>query len=271
MISIITATYNAAETLCDCLECVKGQTSPDIEHILIDGGSTDNTMEIVEEYRDNLALVISEPDNGIYDAMNKGLELATGEVIGILNSDDFYPDHDTLARVAEAFTDPEVEACYGDLLYVTENAGAEKGGWSAGDNFKTVRYWKSGNYTPEKFYWGWMVPHPTFFVRRSVYERFGNFNLELGSAADYEIMVRFLVKHRIKTAYIPEVLVKMRTGGVSNATVKNRIQANIMDRKAWEVNDLKPYPWTILLKPIRKIPQWLFKGQGSSCKVKETG
>jgi len=257
-ISIITATYNAATTIADCLASVNAQTVP-VEHIIIDGASTDNTLDIVREISPN-AHIVSEPDNGIYDAMNKGLKLATGEVIGILNSDDFYPNHDTLAKVAEAFTDPEVEACYGDLLYVTEKAEAEKGGRSAGDNFKTVRYWRSGNYTPGKFYWGWMVPHPTFFVRRSVYERFGNFNLDLGSAADYEIMVRFLVKHRIKTAYIPEVLVKMRTGGVSNATVNNRIQANIMDRKAWEVNDLKPYPWTMLLKPIRKIPQWLFKG-----------
>lgn len=268
MISIITATYNAAKTLRDCLECVKDQTVPDIEHILVDGGSTDNTMEVVAEYRNNLAQIISEPDKGIYDAMNKGIRQTTGEVIGILNSDDFYPDHDTLAKVAAAFTDPEVEACYGDLLYVTEMAGTEKVGRCGADNFKTVRYWKSGNYTPEKFYWGWMVPHPTFFVRRSVYERFGHFNLALGSAADYEIMVRFLVKHRIKTAYIPEILVKMRIGGVSNATVNNRIQANIMDRKAWEVNDLKPYPWTMLLKPIRKIPQWLFKGQGARDKVK---
>ncbi len=191
--------------------------------------------------------------------MNKGIHLAAGEVIGILNSDDFYPNRDTLAKVAEIFTDPEVEAYYGDLLYVTEKTEAEKGEEFGGQlqNSTLLEVWKL---YPEKFYWGWMVPHPTFFVRRSVYERFGRFNLELGSAADYEIMVRFLVKHRIKTAYIPEVLVKMRTGGVSNATVNNRIQANIMDRKAWEVNDLKPFPWTLLLKPIRKIPQWLFKG-----------
>lgn len=257
-ITIITATYNAAATIADCLASVNAQTMP-VEHLIIDGASTDTTLDIVRTISPR-ARILSEPDNGIYDAMNKGIKLATGNVIGILNADDFYAHPNVLAKVAGIFADLEVEACYGDLLYVTEKANAEKGGRSAEDNFKTVRYWRSGNYTPEKFYWGWMVPHPTFFVRRSVYERFGKFNLELGSAADYEIMVRFLVKHRIKTAYIPEVLVKMRTGGVSNATVNNRIQANIMDRKAWGVNDLKPYPWTMLLKPIRKISQWLFKG-----------
>lgn len=256
-ISLITATYNASTTIADCLASVNAQSVP-VDHIIIDGTSTDKSLDIIREICPN-ARILSEPDDGIYDAMNKGIRLAAGDVIGILNADDFYAHPDVMAKVAEIFTAPEVEACYGDLLYVTEKVTGEKGVRNDGDNFKTVRYWRSGSYAPEKFYWGWMVPHPTFFVRRSVYERFGHFNLDLGSAADYEIMVRFLVKHRIKTAYIPEVLVKMRTGGVSNATVNNRIQANIMDRKAWEVNDLKPYPWTMLLKPIRKIPQWLFK------------
>ncbi len=269
-LSIITATYNSAETLRDCLKCIKGQTTADIEHILIDGASTDGTLELIKDYcsysapRDPhsspLSRYISEPDNGIYDAMNKGVNLATGEVIGILNSDDFYPDHDTLAKVAQVFEDPQVDVCYGDLLYVAEKSGEARE--EKGEGFKIVRYWRSGGFTPGKFYWGWMPPHPTFFVRKSVYDRYGLYNLNLGSAADYEIMLRFLLKHRVKAAYIPEVLVHMRTGGVSNATVNNRIQANIMDRKAWEVNDLKPYPWTMLLKPIRKIPQWFFKGQG---------
>lgn len=258
-LSIITATYNAADTLRTCLECVKAQRVPSIEHILVDGCSIDSTMRIAEEYRANLAQIISEPDQGIYDAMNKGILLATGEVIGILNSDDFYPDPETLTRVAKVFTDSEVEACYGDLLYVKKSGEKKNGDWSGRNNYKTVRYWKAGNYSVEKFYWGWMVPHPTFFVRRSVYERLGLFSLELGSAADYEIMVRFLVKNRIKTVYIPEVLVKMRTGGVSNATVNNRIRANVMDRLAWSINGLRPYPWTLTLKPLRKIGQWIFK------------
>ncbi len=256
-ISIITATYNGAATIADCLASVNAQSVP-LAHIIIDGASSDTTLDIVRTISPN-ALIVSEPDHGIYDAMNKGLKLATGEVIGILNSDDFYPAPDTLAKVAAVFANPEIEACYGDLLYVTEKAGAKEGGGRAVNTFETVRYWRSGTFTPEKFSWGWMAPHPTFFVRRSVYERFGCFNLELGSAADYEIMIRFLVKHRIRTAYIPEVLVKMRTGGVSNASINNRIQANRMDRKAWQVNGLKPYPWTIWLKPLRKIPQWFLR------------
>jgi glycosyltransferase len=127
------------------------------------------------------------------------------------------------------------------------------------DPSRIIRYWKSGDYNPRKFYWGWMPPHPTFFVRRWVYDKYGYFNLELGSAADYELMLRFLLKYGITTKYIPEVLIKMRVGGISNATVKNRIAANRMDRKAWEVNDLNPYPWTVLLKPLRKLPQWFMR------------
>ncbi len=246
-ISIITATYNAADTLRDCLESVSRQDI-EVEHILIDGASSDGTLEIVERYHDRLVQVISEPDGGIYDAMNKGIALATGEVVGILNADDFYAGDQVLRRVAEAFSDPTVEACYGDLRYVDHR-----------DTSRTVRYWRSGNFQPHKFYQGWMPPHPTFFVRRSVYERFGGFNLELGSAADYEIMLRFLLKHRLKTVYIPEVLVHMRTGGVSNSSLVNRMKANRMDRKAWKVNGLRSRPWTMVMKPLRKVGQWVLK------------
>ena len=245
-ISIITATFNAANTLRDCLECVKGQ-SVEVEHILVDGGSTDGTLTIAEEYP-HLAGIISEPDKGIYDAMNKGLKIANRGIVGILNADDFYPATDTLEKVTKAFSDPAVGACYGDLLYVDGN-----------DTEKVVRNWQSGEFRPAKFYWGWMPPHPTFFVRCSVYEQYGLFNLGLGSAADYEIMLRFLLRHKIKTAYIPEVLVRMRTGGRSNATFAKRLAANRMDKKAWEVNGLQPYPWTMWLKPLRKVSQWFCK------------
>lgn len=248
-VSIITATYNAEASIRDCLRCVKEQTVP-VEHILIDGLSEDSTVTIIEESRDSLAHVISEPDKGIYHAMNKGLKLAEGEIIGILNADDFYPTSDTLAKVTQAFEDPEIDACYGDLLYV-----------NGSDTAQVVRNWCSGSFHPGKFYWGWMPPHPTFFVRRSVYEKFGFFNTELGSAADYEIMLRFLLKHTIRPAYIPDILVKMRTGGVSNASLKNRLTANNMDRKAWKVNGLTPYPWTLCMKPLRKVGQWIWKSR----------
>jgi glycosyltransferase involved in cell wall biosynthesis len=254
--AIITVTYNAAATIADCLASVNAQSVP-VEQIIIDGDSSDGTLDIVREISPH-ARIFSEPDKGIYDAMNKGIGLASGDVIAILNADDFYADEKVLERVAKAFEDPCVEACYGDLVYVKTGSkfgvrGSER---RTSKGFTVVRYWKTMPYHPDRFHWGWMPPHPTFFVRRSVYERYGLFNLNLGSAADYELMLRFLLKYGIKVAYIPEVLVRMRIGGASNSSLRNRLAANRMDRKAWEVNGLKPHPWTLLMKPLRKIPQW---------------
>ena len=243
-ITIITATFNSAPTMADCLNSVKSQAGH-IEHIIIDGASNDGTHEIIKSYS-HVSKIVSDGDRGIYDAMNKGIFLATGEVIGILNSDDFYADEKVLAKVAEVFDDPAVDSCYGDLVYVDYD-----------DTAKITRRWRSGTFNRRSFYWGWMPPHPTFFVRRRIYEKFGQFNLNLGSAADYELMLRFLVRHKITIAYIPEVLVKMRTGGISNVSLENRLKANGMDRYAWKINGLKPYPWTTILKPVRKIRQFI--------------
>ena len=247
MITIITATFNAGSTLAQNIESV-GNQGLELEHLIIDGGSTDDTLSIAQAHQAQLANIVSEPDDGIYDAMNKGIALATGDIIGILNADDFYAGNDVLARVAAAFEDPSIDACYGDLKYVDSD-----------DIDKVVRYWRSGEFNSRKFYHGWMPPHPTFFVRRSVYEKYGLFNMDLGSAADYEIMLRFLLRHQLKAAYIPQVLVYMRTGGVSNASTANRLKANQMDRKAWKVNDLKPYLWTLWMKPLKKVGQWVFR------------
>jgi glycosyltransferase len=179
--------------------------------------------------------------------MNKGIRLAQGDIIGILNADDFYTSANVLAKVAEVFEDPTVDACYGDLQYVDRaNTG------------KIVRHWRSGPFSLKKFYWGWMPPHPTFFARRLVYERYGLFNLGLGDSADYELMLRFLLKHQIRTVYIREVLVKMRTGGISSS-LRNRLQANRMNRNAWILNGLESYPWTMWLKPLQKLSQWVLK------------
>ncbi len=247
-ISLITATLNSGKTLGHCLQSVKQQRIP-IEHIIVDGGSTDDTLAIARQHNDQLACILPGPDKGIYDGMNRGITHASGDVIGILNSDDFYPSTTVLSQVAAAFSDPEVEAIYGDLQYVDcKNHG------------RIVRYWRAGEYrSPRQFYWGWMVPHPTIFLRKSLYERYGLFNLELGSAADYEFMLRLFVNHRISLHYIPKVLVHMRTGGASNANLGNRLKANGMDRKAWQVNGLCPYPWTVWLKPLRKIGQWVVR------------
>ena len=244
-LSLITATFNAEQTLAHNLRCVAEQSVP-VEHVIVDGGSRDGTMDVVEAHRAHLAQVVSEKDDGLYDAMNKGIRMVTGDVVGILNADDFYPDNNVLAKVLAAFDDPDVGACYGDLWYV-----------NADDSGKTVRRWRAGEFDSKKFFWGWMPPHPTFFVRRELYDEFGDFNLALGSAADYELMLRFLLRHGVKARYVPSVLVHMRVGGVSNASLSNRLAANRMDRQAWRVNGLTPYPWTTMAKPLRKIVQWL--------------
>ena len=190
--------------------------------------------------------------------MNKGIALATGEVVGILNADDFYASSDVLEKVAQIFKDPTVMSCYGDLEYVRERQEQETIHHSpfTVEHFNVVRYWQSGAYSRQSWYWGWMPPHPTFFVRKSVYEKYGNFRLDLGTAADYELMLRLLLNKGISCRYIPEVLVRMRLGGASNRSIAARLKANWMDRKAWEVNGLVPYPWTLVCKPLRKIVQF---------------
>ncbi len=247
-ISIITATYNAVNYLDDCLDSLRCQTK-NIEHIVIDGASTDGTLSLLQEKGLSNMKILSEKDGSMYEAMNKGIQLGEGAVIGILNADDTYDSPYVLETVAKLFTDTDVDACYGDLVYVQQD-----------EPEKIVRYWKAGEYNPKKFYWGWMPPHPTFFVKKKIYDNLGVFNLTMGSAADYELMLRFLLKKRVHVQYLPEILVRMRTGGISNSSISNRLRANRMDRKAWVINNLRPYPWTILFKPLRKLPQWFKTG-----------
>jgi glycosyltransferase involved in cell wall biosynthesis len=245
-ISVITVTYNSSSTIEDTVRSVVEQDYPDVEYIIVDGLSKDNTLEIVNKYKERIPKVISEKDDGIYFALNKGLQLATGDVIAILHSDDFFIDNKVLGKVAKAFQDISVDAVYGDLYYVDKD-----------NTDKIVRKWKSGRYRHGMFLNGWMPPHPAFFAKRSCYEKFGVFNTQLRSAADYEIMLRFIHKHKIKLAYLPEFLVKMRTGGQSNASVKNRLKANNEDRMAWKLNELRPRIYTLTFKPLRKIFQYL--------------
>jgi glycosyltransferase involved in cell wall biosynthesis len=245
--SIITATYNSGLTVRDTLNCIGQQDYKDIEHIIIDGGSTDSTLKIVSEFA-HVSKIISSKDKGIYDAMNKGIAAATGDVIGILNSDDIYVSPNVISTVAKVFSDPNIKTSYADLQYVHQ------------DNLnKVVRTWKSGNFSKRNFFYGWMPPHPTFFVCKEVYEKVGLFNINLRSASDYEMMLRILIKHEIPTHYIPEVIVKMRAGGMSNASFKNRITANKEDRLAWKLNGLEPHFFTLYAKPIRKISQFLIR------------
>ena len=206
-ISIITVCYNSAKTIEDTLKSVANQKDINVEHILIDGASKDGTQQIIRQY-DSVTMLVSEPDKGIYDAMNKGIALATGDVIGTLNADDFYMYDHVLSNVAKIFLDPNIEACYGDLVYVSE-----------ANTDQPVRFWKSTDYKHGLFKAGWMPAHPTFFVRKSVYERLGNFDLNYKIAADFELLFRFIEKNKVNTKYLPKVLVKMRLGGTTNKNI----------------------------------------------------
>ncbi|MFN0015263.1 MAG: glycosyltransferase family 2 protein [Saprospiraceae bacterium] len=243
-ISIITVCRNSAATIGDTLASVRDQTHHAVEHIVVDGASSDGTADIVRAHP-HVARWVSEPDWGLYDAMNKGIRMATGEVVGILNSDDFYAGPHALARVAEAFVRHGTDALYADLNYVQPHPP-----------HRAVRHWRSGTYRREQFRYGWMPPHPTFFVRREHYEILGGYDPHFRVAADYELMLRFLYKHRLSACYLPEVLVQMRTGGISNSSLRRRWHANREDRRAWTQNGLRPGFFTLWLKPVRKIPQF---------------
>ena len=247
-ISIITIAYNSAETIEATIQSVIAQDYTDVEYIIIDGASKDATMDVVDRYRDQVAVVVSEPDQGIYDAMNKGVARATGEIVGILNSDDFYADNTVLSNVVRRFKESGAEAVYADLVYVERD-----------NPDKVVRYWKSKPYKPGMFRKGWMPAHPTFFLKNECYRTHGTYSTELRSAADYELMLRMLEKHKISAVHLPRVLTKMRVGGQSNVSLKNRIRANMEDRQAWKMNGLTPAWYTLTVKPLSKLSQFIRK------------
>jgi glycosyltransferase involved in cell wall biosynthesis len=247
-VSIITIAYNSAGTIEDTIKSVVAQDYSNIEYIIIDGGSADKTLSIVDKFKDSITTIISEPDKGIYDAMNKGVQNATGDIVGILNSDDIYANKKVVTHIVKAIGNKD--SIYADLVYVDRD-----------NTDKITRYWKSGKYRKGIFKMGWMPPHPTFFIRKSCYDQYGTYNLRLKSAADYELMLRMLHKHNISVTYLPEVITKMRVGGQSNVTLLNRLKANKEDRLAWVINELKPGPLTLIMKPVRKISQFFKKGK----------
>jgi len=226
-ISIITVCYNSGKTIGHTLQSVREQTYDDIEHIIVDGCSNDNTLEIIKAKGSHVSKFVSEKDGGIYDAMNKGIAMATGEIIGFINADDFYASSYVLAKVVAALKNSSVDACYGDLCYVGQS-----------DTSTVVRYWKSTNFHRTAFEIGWCPPHPTFFVRREIYERFGGFDLTYRIAADFELMMRFLEVHQIRATYISEVLVNMRVGGTTNRSMMNIIKQNIEILRALKSHSL---------------------------------
>lgn len=243
-ISIITVTYNNQKYISECIESVLNQTHQDIEYIVIDGASTDGTLDVINNYKDKMFKVVSEPDKGIYDAINKGIHLATGDIVGILNSDDTYASDMVLEKVNSAFEDSGAQSCYGDLVYVSQ------------DKSRIIRYWKSGEYSKELIMKGWMPPHPTFFVKRVIYDRLGRFNTDFKIAADYDLILRFMAKGGITTFYVPEVLVNMRIGGHSNRSIKNIALKMKEDWSIMKSNGLTNPTIALLYKNFSKVGQF---------------
>jgi glycosyltransferase involved in cell wall biosynthesis len=241
-ISLITVTYNADRYIARCIDSVIGQAYDNLEYIIIDGGSSDQTVEIVHGYQKYVAHFVSERDNGIYDAMNKGISLASGDIVGILNADDYFADENVLSAVAETFQSPDIYIVYGNLEFVNAEG-------------RSVRKWQSGEYLTLKLNWGWMPPHPTFYCRRQLFVAHGGYSHRYGSAADYELMLRFL-RLGYSVRYLNKVMVKMETGGVSNRSLKNRLKAMRYDLKAMRNNNISIPILAILLKPLRKIGQF---------------
>ncbi|MBM4147932.1 MAG: glycosyltransferase [Lentisphaerae bacterium] len=248
--SIVTVCRNSAGTIPACLDSVLAQTAA-LEHVVVDGASSDGTLDLVREHaarpgRAHPLRWVSGPDKGPFDAMNKGIAMAAGRIVGILNADDRYEAPDVLDCVRKTMALRGVGCCYGDLVCFRQAAGGEE----------PVRYWRAGEYDRDRFLAGWMPPHPAFFVERGVYSKYGGFRLDLGTAADYELMLRFLYLHGLSCVHVPRVLVRMRVGGLSSASFAARLRAHAADRRAWGVNGLTPLPWTIPLKPLRKLGQW---------------
>lgn len=246
-ISLITATYNSAATIQDTIESVLRQTHDDIEYIIIDGGSKDNTMDIVGKYKDRIACIVSEKDKGIYDAMNKGIRRATGDIVGILNSDDFFTSDDVLHTVASQFKEAsDLQALYGDIHFVNP------------DNLeKSVRYYSSAIFRPYLFRFGFMPAHPSFYVRKAQYDRLGLYDTNYRIAADYDLLIRFLYKERIKTRYLPKNFVTMRTGGASTESLESRLVLNREIVKACKRHGIYTNLLLLSLKYFYKVTELL--------------
>jgi glycosyltransferase involved in cell wall biosynthesis len=242
-ISLITVSYNAGSTISRCIESVIAQNFKNFEYIIIDGGSTDGTIKIINQYKNHVNIFISEKDGGIYDAMNKGISRASGTIIGTLNADDFFAADDVLGAVAAAFAQQNPDMLYGDLDYVAQDE-------------TIVRKWRTKAYVQGMYNWGWMPPHPTFYCKKQLFERFGLYNVEYGTAADYELMLRFMQQTNVKALHVNKVMVKMQSGGVSNNSLPNRVKAWKGDLRAMQQNGVLFPLVVIFLKPLRKVTQF---------------
>lgn len=263
LVTVITVVFNGASTIEDTIQSVINQTYSNIEYIIVDGGSTDVTLDIIRKYEGSINYWISEKDAGVYDAMNKGIALATGEIVGFLNADDVYIRPDVLNRVVATMSDSAVDACYADLIYVQRE-----------QTDRVVRFWKSRDYQSGLFEKGWMPAHPTFFVRKSVYQKLGGFDLRYRLQADFDLALRFIAVHGIQTRYVPEIWVRMRMGGMSNNSIRNILRGNLEAHSACRNNGLRVPPWFILGKVISRIPQFIsayrMKPDRSDCRDNRT-
>jgi len=244
-VSIITVTKNSAKHLSDCIESVRKQNYKDIEHIIIDGKSTDGTLEIIQNNLEYISYWISETDRGMYDAINKGLEVATGDIVGILNSDDMFASADAVRSIVDGFETSDTDSIYGDLVYVDPK-----------NTHRIIRYWRGISYKRYRFRYGWMPAHPTFYIRRKLINQYGLYENHYYTAADYEFMARYLFLHKVSSRYIDAMLVKMRNGGISNGNFKSRFRANRRDFLAMKKNKI-PFAFIVsILKPLLKLPQY---------------
>jgi glycosyltransferase len=247
-VTLITATYNSQKHLEDCILSVISQRYHDIEHIIIDGKSKDNTIAIIKKYEKHIAKWVSETDRGMYDAINKGMEMATGDIIGILNSDDMLASEDVIDVIVETFKEKKVDSIYGDLEYVDPT-----------ETDKIYRIWKGKPYRRSLFKTGWMPAHPTFYFKRDLLQKYGGYETHYFSAADYEFMARYLYKFKISAWYIPKLIVKMRRGGQSNSNIRMRLRANRRDYLAMKRNNI-PFAFIVsILKPLSKLHQYYRK------------
>ena len=245
-VSLITVTYNSAAYLQDCIDSVVAQHYPGIEHIVIDGGSTDGTLDIIKKYDNHISKWISEKDGNMYDAINKGIKMATGEIVGILNSDDMFASKDVVGAIVDCFHEHQLDAVFGDLVYVNKT------------NTKVIRLWQGMPYKRFRFKYGWMPAHPTFYLRRELIDEFGGYESHYFTAADYEFMARYLYRYRISARYLPKLIVKMRVGGQSNDTIKSRLRGNRRDYLAMKKNKIPLPLLASILKPIIKVRQYYY-------------
>jgi glycosyltransferase involved in cell wall biosynthesis len=249
-ISIVTVVYNCADTIQGCIESVLGQDYDNVEYIVIDGGSKDGTVDIIKQYESRIARFVSEKDKGIYDAMNKGLKLATGDVVGILNADDFFFSTDTLTKIAAAFINkPELDATIADIVFVNEA------------NTRILRHYEAKKWRPAKFAWGYMPPHPSFFCKRRLFDTLGYYKTDYKIAADYELLIRYLYVNKIKYKYLPIITTRMRMGGVSTKNVNSILTLNKEIKRACAENHLGTNFLKIYTKYIFKPFEFVLNNQ----------